>query len=226
MNDVVKDAIQLNLSEEKLLGDWIVTIPGFTLEKYRQLQRSSLSIFSANCIGGFFSNTLGLPFRSPFVNLWLSPSHFIKFLSEPHAYMEKDLIYKGTTFDSRKTFEFPLAMLGDITLNMMHYKTFEEAVDAWEKRKARINWDNLIVMMITTDKNTLEQFDALPYDKKVCFVPFKSDLNSAFYIEPKLTEKLPRFVDIVNASSQGQPFYYDPFDMLLYGKKTPLIDMG
>ena len=140
--------------------------------------------------------------------------------------MEKDLIYKGTTFDSRKTFEFPLAMLGDITLNMMHYKTFEEAVDAWEKRKARINWDNLIVMMITTDKNTLEQFDALPYDKKVCFVPFKSDLNSAFYIEPKLTEKLPRFVDIVNASSQGQPFYYDPFDMLLYGKKTPLIDMG
>ena len=139
--------------------------------------------------------------------------------------MEKALTYKGKTFDSRKTFEFPVAMLEDITLNLMHYKSFEEAVDAWETRKARINWDNLIVIMIAVEEKYLEQFDALPYNKKVCFVPFKSNLNSAFYIEPHLTEKLPRFTDIVNASSQGRPFYYDPFDMLLYGKKTPLIDM-
>ena len=27
MSDVVKDAIQFNLPEEKLLGDWIVTLP-------------------------------------------------------------------------------------------------------------------------------------------------------------------------------------------------------
>ncbi len=225
MSKVTEDAHKLNLPEEKLLGDWIVTIPGFSLEKYRQLQQSHLSIFSANCVGGFLSNVLGLPFWSPFINLWLTPGNFITFLSKPHAYMEKSLTYKGKIFDSRKTFEFPVAMLGNITLNMMHYKTFEEAVDAWETRKKRINWDNLIVMMIAIEKKYLEQFDVLPYNKKVCFVPFKSDLNSAFYIEPKLTEKLPRFTDIVNASSQGRPFYYDPFDMLLYGKKTPLIDM-
>ena len=225
MVKVFKHAAQFNLPEEKLLGDWIVCIPGFTLDKYRELQRSRPSIFASNCIGGFFSNTLGLPFRSPFVNLWLPSDDFFKFMREPRSYLEKSLTYKGKTFDSRKTFEFPVAMLGDITLYMMHYKTFEESVEAWEKRKQRINWDNLLVMMLTSDKKILEQFDALPYTKKICFVAFKSELPSAWYIEPRLTEQLPRFVDIINAAAQGNPFYYDPFDMLLYGKKTPLIDM-
>lgn len=225
MSKVTQDAKQLNLPEEKLLGDWIVCIPGFTLEKYRQLQRSRLSIFAVNCIGGFFSNALGLPFLSPFVNLWLSNDDFYKFLLEPHSYMEKPLTYKGKTFNAAKTFEFPVAMLGDITLNLMHYKTFEEATNAWETRKKRINWNNLIAMMWSLDEKSLWNFDKLPYSKKVCFVPFKSNLDSAFYIEPRLTEKLPRFVDIVNAASQGNPFYYDVFDMLLYGKKTPLIEM-
>ena len=225
MSKVTADAHKLNLPEEKLLGDWIVCIPGFTLEKYRQLQQLQISIFASNCIGGFFSNSLGLPFRSPFVNLWLHSNDFFKFMLEPHSYVEKSLTYKGKTFDSRKNFEFPVAMLGDITLYMMHYKTFEEAVESWEARKKRINWNNLVVMMITTDEKIFKQFDALPYDKKICFVPFKSDLDSAFYIEPRLTEKNPRFVDVVNASAQGYPFYYDVFDMLLYGKKTPLIDM-
>lgn len=110
-------------------------------------------------------------------------------------------------------------------MNLMHYKTFEEAVDAWETRKKRINWNNLIVLTINGKKEAVELFDTIPYSKKVCFVPFKSNLDSAFYIEPRLTKKLPRFVDIVNASAQGKLFYYDPFDMLLYGKKTPLIDM-
>ena len=65
MSSVTKDAAKLKLPVEKLLGDWIVCIPGFTLDKYRKLQRSRLSIFSMNCFGGLISNTLGLPFRSP-----------------------------------------------------------------------------------------------------------------------------------------------------------------
>lgn len=95
MSKATQNAKRLNLPEEKLLGDWIVCIPGFTIEKYRLLQSSHLSIFASNCIGGFFSNALGLPFRSPFVNLWLSGNDFFKFLLEPHSYMEKFLTYKG-----------------------------------------------------------------------------------------------------------------------------------
>ena len=80
MSEVVKFARQLNLPEEKLLGDWIVCVPGFTLDKYRKLQRSRLSIFAMNCFGGLISHTLGLPFRSPFVNIFFREKDFLNFL--------------------------------------------------------------------------------------------------------------------------------------------------
>jgi len=71
----------------------------------------------------------------------------------------------------------------------------------------------------------LQEFDSLHYEKKVCFVPFKSNLDSAFYLNPKIDKKAKSFPDIVNSFGFGHVIYYDLFDMLLYGKKTPLIDM-
>ncbi|MBQ4495496.1 MAG: DUF1919 domain-containing protein [Selenomonadaceae bacterium] len=90
MSKVTAKAHELNLPEEKLLGDWIVTIPGFKLEKYRQLQRSQLTILSRRCLGGWLSNLFGLHFRSPFVNLLLMENDFMKFLREPHHYIEQE----------------------------------------------------------------------------------------------------------------------------------------
>lgn len=225
LNNLTKNTGYLNLSKEKLLADWIVCIPGFTLEKYRQLQRSHLSIISVNCFGGLLSNKLGLPFLSPFVNLFLGNSAFIKFLNKPNEYLKEKLTYKGQRFDSTNNYEYPVVLLGDIPINMMHYKTFEESVESWERRKARINWHNLFVMMWSIKPKELEQFDALPYDKKVCFVPFKSDLDSAWYINPDIDKNQAHFVHKVNNFGRGLFYYYDVFDMLLYGKKTPLIDM-
>ena len=225
MSKITKAAKQLRLPEEKLLGDWIACIPGFALKKYRQLQRSRLSIFSIQCFGGCISNMLGLPFLSPFVNLYLPKTDFIKFLRSPRVHLKKNLTYRGTNFDSKKTYEFPVANLGNISLNMMHYETFEESVELWEHRKTLINWYNIFVVMWTNSREELEQFDALPYGKKVCFVSFKSDLDSAWYINCEIDKDASRFVDVVLNFSRGKFFYYDLFDMLLYGKKTPLIDM-
>ena len=94
MSKITQAARQLNLPEEKLLGDWIVCIPGFALEKYRKLQRSRLSIFSKDCFGGIISHTLALPFRSPFVNMFFKEQEFIRFLNAPRVYMEEKLIFK------------------------------------------------------------------------------------------------------------------------------------
>ena len=121
-------------------------------------------------------------------------------------------------------FDYPVVKLGDIELNMNHYRSFDEAVKTWERRTARINWDNLFVTMHTEDEKILQEFDALPYEKKACFVSFKSDLPSAWYINPELRKGLP-FWGIIVRFAQGSPLCYDPFDMLLYGKKTQLIDM-
>lgn len=224
MNKVTQAARLLNFSEEKLLGDWIACIPGFTLEKYRRLQNSRLSILAMNCFGGILSNTLGLPFRSPIINMFFTEQEYIRFLRAPHVYMEERLIFKETKFEPTLKINYPVFTLGNVDLNMNHYPDFDEAETKWYKRKQRINWYNLFVTLSTENEDVLEKFDALPYGKKVCFVPFKSNLDSAWYINPEIKSSEP-FWRIVHLFGYGDPFYYDTFDMLLYGKKTQLIDM-
>ena len=226
MSRVTQVAANLKLDTEKLLGDWIVCIPGFTLDKYRRLQRSRLSIFAMNCFGGYISNTLGLPFRTPTINMFFAAQDYVRFLRAPRIYLEYSPHFEKL---SEPTVEipagYPILSLGDISLNMMHYRQTNDAVAKWNERKARINWYNLFVTMITEDENIAREFDALPYGKKVCFVPFKSDIDSAWHIKFGVDKVAKNFIDAVNRFGAGQVFYYDLFDMLLYGKKTPLIEM-
>ena len=224
MSKVTKNAKKFNLPEEKLLGDWIVCIPGFTLEKYRRLQRSHLSIFSVNCFGNILLHSLGLPFNSPLGNIGFYEGNYFKFLNSPREYMKKIPTFKEQKIDSKTGQKRNFVNLGDIWLSIMHYETFEDFIAMWEKRKPRINWDNLFIETHAYNEKALELFDALPYDKKVCFVPFKSNLDSAFYIDPS-TQDEPNFTTMLINYAFGKIFYYDVFDMLLYGKKTPLIDM-
>lgn len=225
MSSVTKDAKQLKFSIEKLLGDWIVCIPGFMLEKYRELQRSRLSIISKNCFGGLISHTLGLPFLSPFINMSVrDESECIVLFRNLRSYMEKKPVFNGTNYEHILKFDYPIYRLVDVDIHMNHYRDFDEALAKWNERKQKINWDNLFVVMFTDNKSILEQFDEFPYGKKVCFVSFKSDLDSAWYLNPEIT-KDDQLWRVVNHFGAGSPFYYDPFDMLLYGKKTPLIEM-
>ena len=223
MSEVVKFAKSIRLDVDKLLGDWIVCIPGFTLEKYRRLQKSQLSILSMNCFGGLLSHLLGLKTLSPFFNLRTDTEEdFLKFLKHPRIYIEEDLDFKETR--QSRDFMTPVYSIGDMILWMVHDKDFDKAVAKWNERKKRINWYNLIAIMDTDKPDILEKFDSIPYSKKVCFVPFKSNLYSAFYMNPKFT-KNGVFTGVIGELSQIVPEYYDVFDMLLYGKKTPLIDM-
>ena len=224
MSKVNNAARQLNLPEEKLLGDWVVCIPGFTLKKYRHLQRSRLSIFSMNCFGGLISNSLGLPFRSPFVNLFLSGDDFVNFARIPRIYLEEKLDFKENGFYEKGNHDYPIFKIGNIVLNMIHYYDSNDAITKWNERKQRINWYNLLVIMATENEEILEQFDSLPYGKKICFVPFQSDFDSAWYINRKFSNQA-LFTEVANDFARAIIFYYDPFDMLLYGKKTQLIDM-
>ena len=52
----------------------------------------------------------------------------------------------------------------------LHYKSEEEAYEKWNRRKARINWDNLYVkfskMNQCTEKH-MKEFSELPYEKKI-----------------------------------------------------------
>ena len=63
-------------------------------KRYLKMIRSSYdytqkapTIFCSTCIGGMISHNLGLQFMSPTVNLWLTPSDFVKFVSNLNKYL-------------------------------------------------------------------------------------------------------------------------------------------
>lgn len=79
-------------------------------------------------------------------------------------------------------------------------------------------------MMFTTDRRILTKFDKLPYDNKICFVPFKSELCSAYHIElANRLENVP-FCEIINLLSWGTLKEYDTIK-LLCGEKRKRINL-
>lgn len=131
------------------------------------LKGIEFSVFSNNCLGGVFCHDAGQPFRSPTVNMSFDGYDFMRFLENPQYYFSQEIEF----FEDAK-YKFPLGRIEDVIIYFVHYKTPEEARDAWTRRKDRIIWDNLYV--IATDQDgmylpeLMERFDKLPY-KKVMF---------------------------------------------------------
>lgn len=129
---------------------------------------SNVSIISCNCIGGVMSHELGLQFLSPTVNLFLDAKDYLLFCENLEFYINSELKeYCGSL-----TPNYPLADLNGLTLHLVHYHSFEEAKEKWEKRSKRVNYDDIFI--IATDRDgmnneLMERFDKLPYSK-VMFV--------------------------------------------------------
>lgn len=140
------------------------------------------TIFSSNCIGGVITSELGVRFNSPFVNLWLNAKDYLKFLKNPQKYLKCEM-----QFCKEKGINYPIGKLDDIKIYFFHYKTEQEAKCCWEKRKKRINFNNLYV--IFTDRDNCEysdllEFDNLPYQNKIVFThKIYNEIKSSVYIK-------------------------------------------
>ena len=103
----------------------------------RKLKNKDFTIICSNCIGGIIYNRLGLQFRSPTINMWMHQHDCIRLMKDLREYMNADLEF----IDSK--YSYPVAKLKDITLYFNHCDTEEEARNDWNRRKQRINYDNL-----------------------------------------------------------------------------------
>ena len=221
MPAILERAKRLNIDADKVVLDRTVCVPGFTLEKYQRLRHSNLSILSRNCWGGLICHLFGLPFLSPIVNMFFIEDEYIRFLHDPRGYLGKKLKLLEMRWQEALQFNYPVFLLDDVQLLMNHYNDVDVARAKWEERCRRINWDNLLVMMYTERRDVLEEFDKLPFEKKACFVPFESDLPSAFYVDPRLFQGEP-FWKAINSIATGNIACFDLWDLLLDGKKTPI----
>ncbi len=147
----------------------------------KKLYNTNFSLLSSNCNGAFILHDLGLRFNSPFVNLWMNPGDYIKYLEKIEYYKELPLFFK------QENTEYPIGMLGDLIIYFQHYKSKNEAKAKWEERTKRINEKNLFVLMTDRDGCTyedLQKFDSLcKYRNKIVFTHRKyPEFKSAFYI--------------------------------------------
>lgn len=141
--------IKIDTSKIHLINCHVLDIPGFTFGKYIKLLDAKPSIMAENCWGALTYNYLHMRFDSPLINLNLSNKDYFKLMKNPLKYMKEELIEIDKGLNKQENYWFPICSLGDLRINMIHYRSYEQALNKWNRRKERINWENIVAMTYT-----------------------------------------------------------------------------
>lgn len=126
----------------------------------RQIKNDRFTILCSNCMGGIIYHRLNKQFLSPTINLWMHQDDFLKFVKNLKDYLNKELNFVKTEYN------YPVAMLDDIMIYFNHSKTENEARENWNRRKKRIQYDNLYIIMY--DRDGITKDDILSLNDVVC----------------------------------------------------------
>lgn len=83
--------------------------------------------------------------------MWQTQRDFIKFAVNLKYYVEQPLEFIQTEETT------PVAKCGDILLHFNHSKNNEEAECGWNRRKERINYDNIYIIFYYRDGYSIEE---------------------------------------------------------------------
>ena len=96
---------------------------------------------------------LGWRYESPTMSLQILPEDFVKFCGDLRHYLETPLEeYKDISaehkqhmihFFGRIPTEWPVGIVDDVMIVFMHDTSFGEAAKKWNRRKARVDLDNV-----------------------------------------------------------------------------------
>lgn len=154
----------------------------FAKLRKKNLMNNSFTIISNNCWGGMLYESYDLPKQSPTIGLYFMASDYIKFVKNLREYLQMDLIFidpqdskwkDSSQIKQESNFgEYPIGKLGDIEIFFLHYKSKKEALEKWQRRVKRVNWDRILIKF--NDQNgctekDLEEFLNLPYKNKLFF---------------------------------------------------------
>ncbi|MCM3166363.1 DUF1919 domain-containing protein [Peribacillus frigoritolerans] len=192
-------------------------------KRHNFIKNKDFTIISNNCWAGFVYQSYNLPYNTPTIGLYFMAEDYIKFLSNLQGYINSELTFinpKDSRYveilkNDKKFGEYPIGKLNDIEIMFLHYQSEKEALDKWNKRCSRINWDKLLVKFNDQNgclKKHLESFDNLDIKNKVCFTSKDySNLKSTIYI---------------NSAKKQESVYasQEPFGKSKYIDITKLID--
>lgn len=166
-----------------------------------------------------FCHDAGRQFTSPTVNLAFDGEEFICFLEKIHEYLNCSF-----EFIEQDMVPYPVACLNDIEVRFVHYKSNEECISCWERRKQRIDWEHIYIIATDADglnrPDLLERFDKLPFKNKILFTS-KSlpQYDWAITVKQFINRKQVRIMT-QTANFKGQRYYETCFDIAQWIAKT------
>ncbi len=206
-NEILSEAVTLGVPREKIVSYRMLEIPNLCIHQYIELLNKRVSIVSNNCWGGLIYWSLALECLSPFKNLYFTDEEYIRLLSDFERYMCIDPISGGYETDPVSKKIFPVLRIGDVRILCNHYSNHEEAREKWLTRREKINYSELFVEMYTRSPQIAEQFATLPFMKKICFVPFETDLDCCCTLKFEGPDN--RFFERVNHAASLERAEYD-----------------
>lgn len=161
--------------------------------KFR-LKNKDFSIISNDCWGGGVYEDLNLPYKTPTVGLFFYAPCYIEFLENFNELIDIDLQFvsnskykEANEFRKKNKDYYPIGKINDIEIHFLHYKTEVEAFEKWNRRRARINKNNLFFKFSDRDLCTPElinRFDNLSNIPKVFFTAIeKHGVQSGIFLK-------------------------------------------
>lgn len=172
--------------------------------KRRKLHYKDFTIISNNCWAGTaVYQPFGLLYNTPTVGMGFVDDDYMKFLENFDYYISlkpefinpkesKDYEFRRSAYG--REIDYPVARLDDITLWFSHYKTVDEAMTKWERRKQRINRNRILVKWSqrrNQDPELLRRFLKLPFKNKIAFTVPASPID-----DPRVV-KVPELVEVI-----------------------------
>lgn len=177
------------------------------VKKYncKTIRSRNFSIISNNCWGGYVYKYFNMQFLTPTIGLYLFPDDYLKFISRLKYYLSLELVFISADESkfkdelyNRNHIQVPIGVLDDIEIIFLHYKTEYEAEEKWNRRKTRINWDNLYFKfskMNGCTENHMEIFSKMPYKNKILLSNRKKTKYSCEYYFKGVSENNQLIVD-------------------------------
>jgi uncharacterized protein (DUF1919 family) len=141
----------------------------YCLTLQNQVLKKDFTIISNNCWGGGIYEDLQLPYKTPTVGLYFFPSCYLKFVSNLEEYLSLPLTFITTSKYHkanllRENNPYPIGLLNDeVEIHFLHYHTKREALEKWNRRRKRINMQNLFLSF--TDNEGYSGDELLAFDK-------------------------------------------------------------
>lgn len=172
-------------------------------------KKREFTLLCANCMGGHMYHQLGIKFQSPTINLMMLQPDFYKFISDLDKYVKEDFVDIST-----ESLGVPKGKLGgEITVYFTHYSSFQDAVQKWNERRDRIDFNELYIITSDRDGITSEQIYNLKNiqcKKLICFTAKKYDLPYCFQI--KEFENENEIGNILKKKISGKWYFEEIFD--------------